>query len=179
MKWLNVDIELDVDSITAAIFIFSLLSGFCSLITILIYLRIKTLRTIIYRFFFHVAINEIASRFSYLLLFLIGDNIITFRITSFILYFTDTTILSLLAFTCYGMYQLILKQNNNLLYSFKKIMISLYIFSTVITIIFFILSHEDAVNGRDHNLYRKVICLYFITDSDKYSLSSQLFTNII
>ena len=178
MKWQNVDLELNVDSITAAIFIFSVLSSFCSLITILIYIRMKTLRTLIYRFFLHVAINELASRFALLLLFII-NTVFTFRISTFVLYFTDTNILSLLGFTCFGMYQLILKQNNKFLSLFKKIVIGIYIFSFILTIVFFILSHQDSSNGKDLDLYRKVISLYLITDSDISSLASLLFTNII
>ena len=179
MKWQNVIIELDVDSITVAFFIFSVLSGLCSLITILIYLRMKSLRTLIYKFFLHVAINELASRFAYLLLYIFGTGVIFFRISTFILYFTDTNILALLSFTCMGMYQLILKQNKKLLSKFKKIAIILYSFSMAITIIFFILSHQNAVNGKDPDLYRNAICLYFIKDSDKNSFRSQLFTNIV
>ena len=112
MRWLNNDVEMDINSTIGAITLFSTFSLICCIITILIYVKMKTLRTLIYRFFFHVAINEIISRVSYILL-LFDDYLFMFRISVFLIYITDTNILVLLAFTCFGMYQLILKQNNN------------------------------------------------------------------
>ena len=66
MLWLGQHIELDTNSTLYAIFVFSVLSVTCSTFTIIIYLRMKNLRTLVYRFFFHVAINEWISRVSYL-----------------------------------------------------------------------------------------------------------------
>ena len=177
MRWLGVDLELDIDSNIAAISIFSTFSLACSIITIIIYLRIKTLRTLIYRFFFHVAINEIVSRISYLLL-LFDDFLFFVRMSSFLIYLTDTNIIVLLAFTCFGMYQLILKQNRKLILRFNKIIIGLYIFSLIIAIISFVLSQQDPINNREMDLYRNVICLYFIIDKDKRNLPALVFTNV-
>ena len=44
-------IELETSSTLIAIFIFSLISVTCSTFTIIIYLRMKNLRTLVYRFF--------------------------------------------------------------------------------------------------------------------------------
>lgn len=70
MKWLNREIILETLSMDYAVLIFSLLSLFCSVITILIYLRIKSLRTIIYKIFFLIAINETISRVFHIFEFL-------------------------------------------------------------------------------------------------------------
>ena len=69
-------IELETSSTLIAIFIFSLISVTCSTFTIIIYLRMKNLRTLVYRFFLHVAFNEWLSRISYLILFILIENII-------------------------------------------------------------------------------------------------------
>ena len=176
MRWLNNDVEMDINSTIGAITLFSTFSLICCIITILIYVKMKTLRTLIYRFFFHVAINEIISRVSYILL-LFDDYLFMFRISVFLIYITDTNILVLLAFTCFGMYQLILKQNNKLVIYYNKIIIGIYIFSAVIAIISYILSLQDPLDGREIDLYRNVICLYFIKDIDKGNLKALLFTN--
>ena len=184
MKWLNTIIELNTDSTLMAIFVFSIISVFCSTITIIIYLRMKSLRTLIYHFFFHVAFNEWLSKLSYLLLFTIDKNynITVFRISSFLIYLTDTNILVLVAFVCFGMYQLILKQNTKLSLIFHKISIFLYAFSLIMTIIFFVISdHEPDTSSdheRDRDLFRNALSLYFITDGDTFSLSSLIFTNV-
>ena len=181
MKWLNTAIELDTDSTLYAIFVFSVISVFCSTITIIIYLRIKSLRTLIYHFFFHVAFNEWLGKLSYLLLFTIDGNynITIFRISSFLIYFTDTNILVLVAFVCFGMYQLILKQNTKLSLIFHKISIILYAFSLIMTIIFFVISDNEPKNERDRDLLRNALSLYFITDDDTFSLPSLIFTNVL
>ena len=181
MKWLGMLIELDTNSTLIAIFIFSLLSVTCSTFTIIIYFKMKNLRTLVYRFFFHVAFNEWLSRISYLLLFIIDQsyNIYAFRISATFIYFSDTNIVLLTAFACFGMYQLILKQNNKLAEKFNKISLFLYGASAIITIIFFCISIKDEM--RDTNIYRNIICLFFIVDKDKYaeSLPGVLFSNII
>ena len=185
MKWLNTIIELDTVSTTWGIFVFSIISAFCSTITIIIYLRMKSLRTLIYHFFFHVAINEWLSKFAYLLLFTIDQqyNITIFRISAFLIYLTDANILILVAFVCFGMYQLILKQNTKLSLIFHKISIGLYTFSLIMTIIFFVISDHDPDNSlgyeRDRDLFRNVLSLYFITDGDTFSLPSIVLTNIL
>ena len=123
MFWLGTNFELSTDTTLTAVLIFSVLSLICSTVTIIMYLKIKTLRTLIYRFFFHVAINEWISRISYLVLFLIKQkyNLYAFRISSTFIYFSDTNIIILVTFVCFGMYQLILKQNNKLAQNFNKI----------------------------------------------------------
>jgi len=184
MKWLNTTIELNTDSTLYAIFVFSVISVFCSTITIIIYLRMKSLRTLIYHFFFHVAFNEWLGKLSYLLLFTIDKdyNITVFRISSFLIYLTDTNILVLVAFVCFGMYQLILKQNTKLSLIFHKISIILYAFSLIMTIIFFVISDHDPDTSpgydRDTDLFRNALSLYFITDNDTFSLPSLIFTNV-
>ena len=181
MKWLDEDIELYTGSTLYAIFLFSVLSVTCSTFTIIIFLKMKNLRTLVYRFFFHVAINEWISRISYLLLFIFDQeyNIYTFRLSSALIYMSDTNIVILTTFVCFGIYQLILKQNTKLSDKFNKISIFLYSASAVITVIFFFIytGKED----RDTNIYRNIICLFFIRDDDKAeeSLPGVLFSNII
>lgn len=183
MKWLNITIEIYTISNLYAIFIFSLLSTACSIITILIYMRIKQLRTIIYRFFFHISINELLSRATYLIRFLFNPQRITiYRVTCFITYLADTNILILVAFACFGMNKLILKQNTKLANQFNKYSIFLYIFSIVITTIFYIISindDDDDLYKRDTDLYRNIIGLNFITDEMNPNLAPLLYTNII
>ena len=182
MFWLGTNFELSTDTTLTAVLIFSVLSLICSTVTIIMYLKIKTLRTLIYRFFFHVAINEWISRISYLVLFLIKQkyNLYAFRISSTFIYFSDTNIIILVTFVCFGMYQLILKQNNKLAQNFNKISIYLYSASAVITVIFFCISMKtDDNTGIDKNLYRNVICLTFIIDLDQVALPSFIFTQII
>ena len=105
MKYLEKDILLETFSIDIAVLIFSLLSLFFSVITILIYIRVKSLRTIIYRLFFHIAINETFSRIAHIIHFI--NNLINekkneknnevykiiFNICAFLIYYTDTKIL--------------------------------------------------------------------------------------
>ena len=185
MRWLNELIELDTNSTLFAIFIFSTISVICSVLIILIYVKNKALRTFIYHFFFHAAINECLSRLSYLLLFIIDSkyNITCFRICSFLIYLTDTNILILVSFACLGMYLLILKQNTKISEKFHIISIFLYIFSLIMTTIFFIISHHDKQGQRDGipcdpNLYRNIITLFFIQEDDVQGPESLIFTTI-
>ena len=183
MKWLNTNIEIQTDSMIFAIFLFSLLSGFCSTIIILIYLNMKQLRTAIYHFFFHVAINELLSRITYFIrLFTRQQILFIYKATTFITYLVDTNIIILVAFTCFGMYLLILKQNTKLASQFHKISIFLYVASLIITIIFFVLSINDedpTKQRRDADLYRNIITLLFITDEIVGNLKPILFSCII
>ena len=100
MKWLGQDIELDTYSTLWAIVIFSILSAVCSIFTIIIYLRMKNLRTLVYRFFFHVAINEIISRISHIVLLIVDyyQEKYTFLVFTFFIYLTDTNIIILTTF---------------------------------------------------------------------------------
>ena len=187
MFWLAQHIELDTNSTLFAIFIFSVLSVFCSTITIIIYFRIKSLRTLIYRFFLHVAINEWLSRISYLLLFIAemnGYNIHMFRTSSVLINFTDTNIILLVTFACFGMYQLILKQNIKLSDKFNKISIILYIISAVLSAILFCISYDQSgykkyVGRVDINIYRNAIYLFFTEDYFDKSLESIIFISLI
>ena len=183
MKWLDKKIILETTSIDIADLIFSLLSLFCSVITILIYLRVKSLRTIIYRLFFHIAINETISRIFHIIQFInikIEFNVL-FEICIILIYFTDTNILIFVTFSCYSMYELILKQNKNINYQLSKILIIAYCVSGVVTIIFFILPIFDNSDSLHKELYRNVIALKFIKDDDKDGslLAPLLFTTII
>jgi len=189
MFLLNQHVELDTNSTLAAIFIFSAISVFCSTITIIIYFKIKSLRTLIYRFFFHVAFNEWLSRLSYLILFIAEMkeyNIYMFRISANLIIFTDTNIILLVTFTCFGMYQLILKQKIELSEKFNKISIIIYAISAVLTAVLFGISNIKIQsitnsNGKkvDINLYRNAVCLFFITDYFDKSIESVLFINFI
>lgn len=187
MYLLNQHVELDTNSTLYAIFIFSVISVFCSTITIIIYFKIKSLRTLIYRFFFHVAFNEWLSRLSYLILFIAeikGYNIHMFRISANLIIFTDTNIILLVTFTCFGMHQLILKQDIKLSEKFNKISIILYSISLVLTALLYGTSFchkliDNNKNYRDTNLYRNVVCLFFITDYYNESLPSILIINCI
>lgn len=183
MKWLNTFIEINTDSINISIFLFSILSVICSVIVVLIYFRMKQLRTVIYRFFFHVAINEMVDRLTYLIRFISREgSIFIFRATAFITYFTDTNIIILVTFTCYGMYQLILKQNTKLANQFNKISIFLYSFSLILTIINLIISiNDDDVETleEDTDLYRNIICLFFITDNKNPNEKPIIFTCVV
>ena len=128
-----------------------------------------------------MAFNEWLSRISYLILFIVDRkyNIYAFRFSATFIYFSDTNIVLLTAFVCFGIYQLILKQNNKLAEKFNKISLFLYGASVLITVIFFCISMKD--EKRDSNIYRNIICLFFITDEDNHvdSLASILFSNII
>ena len=189
MFWLNEHIELDTNSTLYAIFLFSVLSVICSTITIIIYFRIKSLRTLIYQFFLHVAFNEWLSRLSYLILFIAevsGYNIHMFRTSAVLINFTDTNIILLVTFACFGMYQLILKQNVKLSDKFHKISIILYSVSVVFTVILFCLSwaHSKIINSNedrtDTDIYRNAICLFITEDYFKVeSLKSIIFINCI
>ena len=189
MFWLNEHIELDTNSTLYAIFLFSVLSVICSTITIIIYFRIKSLRTLIYQFFLHVAFNEWLSRLSYLLLFIAevsGYNIHMFRTSAVLINFTDTNIILLVTFACFGMYQLILKQNVKLSEKFHKISIILYSVSVVFTVILFCLSwaHSKIINSNedrtDTDIYRNAICLFITEDYfEESSSKSIIFINCI
>ena len=165
------------------IIIFSVLSVFCSIITVLIYLKMKQLRTVIYHFFFHIAINEMLSRLTYLIRVISQFKVIfIFRSTTFLTYFFDTNIITLVAFACFGMYQLILKQNTKLASQFHKISIFLYAFSLIITIIFYVLSINDddpAIVLKDTDLYRNIITLFFTTDKNNGNIKPILFSCIV
>ena len=187
MYWLGDHLELDTNSTLIAIFLFSVLSVICSTITIIIYFRIKTLRTLIYQFFLHVAINEWLSRLSYLILFVAevtGYNINMLRTSAVFINFSDTNIILLVTFVCFGMYQLILKQNVKLSEKFHKISIILYAISIVLTVILLCISYDHFVSDRnnkrvDTNIYRNAICLFFAADYFENSLESLIFISCV
>ena len=173
MNCFDRNIIIETSSIDIAVFIFSILSLFCSIITILIYLRVKSLRTIIYRLFFQIAINETISRVAHILycIKIIIPTFFTFLFYPCVLliYFTDTNILIFLTISCYSMYEIIIKQNKTLNNKLNLYLIVSYIFSFILTIIFFILPLFSSKDGNVMNgeLYRNVITLSFIKDSDK------------
>ena len=182
MKWLGQDIELDTYSTLWAIVIFSILSAICSIFTIIIYLRMKNLRTLVYRFFFHVAINEIISRISHIVLLIVDyyKEKYTFLVFTFFIYLTDTNIIILTTFTCLGMYLLIIKQNNKLADKFNKISFILYGISLAFSTGFnFYSSNYDDKEKKEHNMYRNIIGLKFITDKEEKNLGSVLYSQII
>ena len=182
MKWLGQDIELDTYSTLWAIVIFSILSAICSIFTIIIYLRMKNLRTLVYRFFFHVAINEIISRISHIVLLIVDyyKEKYTFLVFTFFIYLTDTNIIILTTFTCLGMYLLIIKQNNKLADKFNKISFILYGISLAFSTAFnFYSSNYDDIEKKEHNMYRNIIGLKFITDKEEKNLGSVLYSQII
>ena len=165
MKWLGKEIILDTLSIDFAALIFTILSLFFCIITILIFLRVKSLRTIIYRLFFHVAIQETISRCAHIIEFFniqIKNNFI-FNVCTVIIYFTDTNILIFVTFFCYSMYELILKQNKKINNQFNKYLYGIFAASAILTTIFF------AIPVDDHNkeIYRKIIALNFIKDTER------------
>ena len=182
MYLLGVHIELDTDSTIIGLIIFSVLNAVCSTFTIIIYLKMKNLRTLVYRFFFHVAFNEYICRLSLLALNITEKkyNSVLFHIFSTFLFFSDTNIIILTAFTCFGMYQLILKQNNKLGDKFNKISYFLYGSSAVFTLIFsFISWDKNAKDNRDADMYRNIIALNFIVDSNKNDLATVLYAQIL
>ena len=174
MNCFDKNIIIETSSIDIAVFIFSILSLFCSIITILIYLRVKSLRTIIYRLFFQIAINETISRIAHILYFIkiimpIEFLRFLFHPCVLLIYFTDTNILIFLTISCYSMYEIIIKQNKTLNNKLNIYLIVSYILSFILTITFFILplfftDDKNVINGE---LYRNVITLSFIKDSDK------------
>ena len=168
MKWLHREIILETLSMDYAVLIFSLLSLFCSVITILIFLRIKSLRTIIYKIFFLIAINETISRIFHIIEFLNSisfENIFLLKICSSFIYFTDTAILFFLALSCHTMHELIIKQNKKInIYFPLYVKISLGI-SIALTISFgFCLFKNHNNNIQDINLYGAIISLNFPRD---------------
>ena len=181
MLYLNKNIEIETISILISVGFFSFISLLCCIFSIYTYFKMKQ-KTIIYHFFFHFSINEILSRLTLIAKIVAEGNVTLFRIISFIIYFTDTNIIMLIAFICFGMYQLILKQNTKLSTNFHKFSIILYIVSLIITIGFFIWTHneeEGEGEGKNNHFFRKIISLAFITDNDKEYLGALLFTNII
>ena len=189
MKWLEKEIIIDTISINIAALIFSILSLSCCIITILIYVKVKSLRTIIYRLFFHISINEVISRVAHIFQFInstfLGSNNIIFDINIVLIYLTDTNILIFIAFSCYAMFELILKQNKNINNQFSKIVKFILGFSIILTSIFFIISISNEENEKEKNkeidLYRNIIALNFIKDTDKRKkeLYPLLITSII
>ena len=179
MKYLDQEIILDTISIDIAVLIFSILSLFCSIITILIYLRVKSLRTIIYKLFFHIAINETISRCAHIIHFLNlyiikGDFVFNTSVT--LIYFTDTIILIFIGFSCYTMFELILKQNKRINNQFSIFLKVAYCISALLAGLFIFLS----INMGD-DLYRNIIALNFIKDSKEKGnkLAPLLTTSII
>lgn len=183
MIWLGKTIILDTSSIDIAVLIFSILSLAFSIITILIYFNVKYLRTVIYRLFFQIAINESINRFAHILHYinLSFNNSIFFCIYIILIYFTDLNILILSTFSCYAMYEQIIKQNRNLNNNLSLIIKIFYGFSIIVTIVFFIVSIVEHVNDRDIELIRNVIALNFIKDSDVQGnkLAPLLLTSIL
>lgn len=169
MKYLSTEIILDTISIDIAVLIFSILSLFCSIITILIYLRVKSLRTIIYRLFFQIAINETISRSAHILHFInlyILKSEFIFEISVILIYFTDTNVLIFIAYSCYTMFELILKQNKRINTQFSLFLKIAYGFSVLMTGIFFMLSINNK-QGKETDLYKNIIALNFIKDAYK------------
>ena len=169
MKWLNREIILETLSMDYAVLIFSLLSLFCSVITILIYLRIKSLRTIIYKIFFLIAINETISRVFHIFEFLnsifFHNNTIVLEICSIFIYLTDTAILFFLALSCHTMNELIIKQNKKINIRFHLYAKFTFGFSILLTIIYgFCLFTNHSNNLEDINLYGAIIALNFPRD---------------
>lgn len=176
MKYLNKEIILDTISIDIAVLIFSILSLFCSIITILIYLRVKSLRTIIYKLFFQIAINETISRFAHIIHFInvhiiMLENKYIFDISITLIYFTDTIILIFIAYSCYTMFELILKQNKRINTQFSLFLKIVYGFTALLTGLFFFLSIKSE-DGKEIDLYRNIIALNFI--KDKYDNGKNL-----
>ena len=188
MKYLSTEIILDTISIDIAVLIFSILSLFCSIITILIYLRVKSLRTIIYRLFFQIAINETISRSAHILHFInlyILKSEFIFEISVILIYFTDTNVIIFIAYSCYTMFELILKQNKRINTQFSLFLKIAYGFSVLMTGIFFMLSINNK-QGKETDLYKNIIALNFIKDAyknnkkhKKRDLAPLLFTVII
>ena len=78
------------------------------------------------------------------------------------------------------MYQLILKQNNKLGDKFNKISYFLYGSSAVFTLIFsFISWDKNAKDNRHADMYRNIIALNFIVDSNKNDLATVLYAQIL
>ena len=169
MIWLDKEIIIDTISINIAALIFSILSLIFSIITILIYLRVKSLRTIIYRIFFLLAINETISRIAHIIQFineyLSIKSLILFEINITLIYLTDTNILIFLAYSCHAMVELILKQNKNINNQFTKVSIVILIASIIMTVIFSLISIKVEDN-RDIALYRNILAFNFILDTD-------------
>ena len=182
MYWLDEHIELDNYSTLWAIVIFSILSIICSIFTIVIYLRMKNLRTLVYRFFFHVAINEIISRILSIITIIANyyKQQITFLLFSSLIYLTDTNIIILTTFTCLGMFLLIIKQNNKLAEQFNKISFILYgtslVFSLTFCLSFFAFESKEKAKKI---MYLNIIALQFITDDKDNNFPSVLYSQII
>ena len=167
MKWLEKEIVLNTMSIDIAVLIFSILSLLCSIITIIIYLKVKSLRSIIYRLFFHIAINETISRAAHIITFITNPTgvLIFFDINTILIYFTDTNILVFISYSCYSIFELILKQNKKINNQFTTFLYITYIASVLLTFLFFFLSYY-LTKSRKNELYKNVIALNFIKDTD-------------
>jgi hypothetical protein len=183
MRWLDKEIVLNTISIDIAVLIFSILSLLCSIITIVIYLK-KKLRSIIYKLFFHIAINETISRAAHIFTFITKQTglLIFFDINTILIYFTDTNILIFISYSCYSIFELILKQNKKINNQFTIFLYITYIVSVLLTGLFFFLSYY-LTKSRDNELYKNVIALNFIKDTNEANkgkiLCPLLITSII
>ena len=165
--------ESNKDNNFKGINLIPILSGNCflcifsiivNMIEIIIILSLKFLHSILYRLLFLIAINEIINCIfhiiqSLLIIFNLEINFIYF-IDSLVIYFTDAFSIISLACLCDSMNTSILKQNKNLIDNQSYKFFS-YIFSVVLTIIYFVLS---VINYNEKQIYIELISWRFLSN---------------
>lgn len=156
---------LDTSPILQANIFFSLISLILSLCTIRIFLTLKNLRTLTYRLFFYMAVNESINRLFYIfqyITFIItekyNDNLI-YKISNILIFFTDNNILICLTILCFSISDLILKQRKFIAQFYRQSIILGTITSALFTMTHFIqlfLTHNFTTD-----FYSNILSSYF------------------
>ena len=166
----KLQIYVNLKPIIFANVFFTFISLACSILTIYIYKKMNNLRTIIYSLFFNIALNELINRLFHLIQFTYFDlyykfpeeksSSIVYNICSIVVYFTNTSIIILLTFSCYSMYSLILNQNKKINVEYKKYLGLIYIISAFFTLLYSILIFSKNPN----DILKNVISLNFVNN---------------
>ena len=166
----KLQIYVNLKPIIFANVFFTFISLACSILTIYIYKKMNNLRTIIYSLFFNIALNELINRLFHLIQFTYFDlyykfpeensSSMVYNICSIVVYFTNTSIIILLTFSCYSMYSLILNQNKKINVEYKKYLGLIYIISAFFTLLYSILIFSKNPN----DILKNVISLNFVNN---------------
>ena len=166
----KLQINVNLKPIIFANVFFTFISLACSILTIYIYKKMNNLRTIIYSLFFNIALNELINRLFHLIQFPYFDlyykfpeeksSSMVYNICSIVVYFTNTSIIILLTFSCYSMYSLILNQNKKINVEYKKYLGLIYIISAFFTLLYSILIFSKNPN----DILKNVISLNFVNN---------------
>ena len=174
----KLQVYINLTSIIIANILFSIISLSCCILTIFIYKKTNNLRTIIYRLFFNIALNELINRVFHLIQFSfsplyyqIPENETSsffYNICSIVIYFTNTNIIILLTFSCYSMYSLILNENKKINVKYKIYMRIIFIISAFFTLIYSIFIILKSANS---DILNNVISINFVNNFIKVETS--------